>query len=77
MPPQRVGFLHSFGPKTGIDFAHFGLESGRIGYDLRGNYDCVSMCLSFQFQMNKKEIATCKFENNGWILRNLFVAMMT
>ena len=28
MPPHRVGFLRLFGQKTGIDFAHFGLESG-------------------------------------------------
>ena len=27
VPPQRVGFLRRFGLKTGIDFAHFGLES--------------------------------------------------
>ena len=28
MPPQRVGVLRCFGLKTGIDFAHFGLQSG-------------------------------------------------
>ena len=28
MPPQRVGLFRCFGLKTGIDFAHFGLESG-------------------------------------------------
>ena len=27
-PPHREGFLHRFGLKTGIHFAHFGLESG-------------------------------------------------
>ena len=27
MPPHRVGFLRRFGLKTGIHFAHFGLES--------------------------------------------------
>ena len=27
VPPQRVGFLRRFGLKTGIHFAHFGLES--------------------------------------------------
>ena len=26
MPPHRVGFMRPFGLKTGIDFAHFGLE---------------------------------------------------
>ena len=30
MPPHRVGFLSGFGLKTGIDFAHFGLESGMV-----------------------------------------------
>ena len=28
MLPQGVGFLGLFGLKTGIDFAHFGLEPG-------------------------------------------------
>ena len=28
VPLQRVGFLRLFGLKTGIDFAHFNLESG-------------------------------------------------
>ena len=30
VPPQRVGFLHRFGLKMAIDFAHFGLESGMV-----------------------------------------------
>ena len=30
VPPHRVGFLHGFGLKTGIHFAHFGLESGMV-----------------------------------------------
>ena len=30
VPPHRVGFLHGFGLKTGIHFAHFGLESGTV-----------------------------------------------
>ena len=30
VPPQREGFLCRFGLKTGIDFAHFGLESGMV-----------------------------------------------
>ena len=28
--PQRVGFLRCFGLKTGVDFAHIGLESGMV-----------------------------------------------
>ena len=30
MSPHRVGFLRRFGLKTGIRFAHFGLESGMV-----------------------------------------------
>ena len=30
LPPHRVGFLRRFGLKTGINFAHFGLESGMV-----------------------------------------------
>ena len=30
VPPHRVGFLGRFGLKTGIHFAHFGLESGMV-----------------------------------------------
>ena len=30
VPPHQVGLLHGFGLKTGILFAHFGLESGMV-----------------------------------------------
>ena len=30
LPPHREGFLRRFGLKTGINFAHFGLESGMV-----------------------------------------------
>ena len=30
VPPRLVGFLRRFGLKTGIHFAHFGLESGMV-----------------------------------------------
>ena len=30
VPPQRVGVLHQFGPKTVIDFVHLGTESGMV-----------------------------------------------
>ena len=35
MPPHRVGFLSRFGLKTGIHFAHFGLESDMVSGELR------------------------------------------
>ena len=59
MPTQRVGFLRRFGLKTGIDFAHFGLE---LGSGVRGKCECVSMRSLFQFQMIKKESVICKLE---------------
>ena len=41
VPPQRVGFLHLCGLKTGIDFAHFGLELGMVFEGTAGVYDCI------------------------------------
>ena len=39
VPPQRVWFLHHFGLKTGIDFKHFGLESGMVFEGTTGVYE--------------------------------------
>ena len=41
VPPQRVGFLGLFGLKTGIDFAHFGLESGMVFEGTTGVYERI------------------------------------
>ena len=41
VPPQKVGFLHRFGLKMGIDFAHFGLESGMVYEGTTVVYYCV------------------------------------
>ena len=41
VPPQRVGFLRRFGLKTGIDFAHFGLESGMVFEETIGVYERI------------------------------------
>ena len=30
MPPKRVGFVRRFGVKTGIEIAHFSLETGMV-----------------------------------------------
>ena len=38
VPPQRVRFLCRFGLKTGIDFAHFDLESGVVFEGATGVY---------------------------------------
>ena len=64
VPPQSVGFLRRFGMKTSIVFAH-ALWAG-IGCGLRRNYDCVSMCSSFQFQMNERESEMYMRIRNGF-----------
>ena len=39
VPLQRVWFLGLFGLKTGIHFAHFGLESGMVFERTTGAYE--------------------------------------
>ena len=40
VPPHRVGFLRGFGLRTGIDFVHFGLESGIV---FEGTTECMNV----------------------------------
>ena len=58
VPPQRLG-LGSLWSENGYRFCPFW---SWIGYGVRGNYDCVSMCSSFQFLMNKKEHVICELQ---------------
>jgi len=53
VPPHRVGFLRRFGLKTGVHFAHFGLESGMVFEGTTRVYE--------RFQMSKKEREICEF----------------
>ena len=39
VPPYRVWFLHRFGLKTAIHFAHFSLESGMVFEGTTGMYE--------------------------------------
>ena len=41
VPPHPVGFLRRFGLKTGIHFAHFGLESGVVFEGTTGVYERI------------------------------------
>ena len=43
MPPQRVWFLSRFGLKTGIDFDHYGLESGMVFEGTTGAYKRICL----------------------------------
>ena len=42
VPLNRLGLLLRFGLRTGIHFAHFGLESGVI-FDMREPRDCMNV----------------------------------
>ena len=61
MPPHRVGFLRRFGLKTGIDFAHSGLESGMVFERTTGVYERIDRFNSKS--VRKKE----KYANSKWI----------
>ena len=41
VPPHRVTFLPLFGLKTGLHFAHFGLESGMVFEGTTGVYERI------------------------------------
>ena len=68
MPPKCIGFLRRFGLKTGIHFAHFGLESGMVFEGATGVYH--RSCRFSSKIMSKKEREICKFEMD-W--KNVFV----
>ena len=53
VPLQRVWFLRRFGLKTGIDFVHFGLESGMVFEETKEVYERI---------INKKEREICEFD---------------
>ena len=70
VPPQRVGFLRRFGLKTGIDFAYFGLESGKVIERTTGLYERVHR---FNSKWGRKKE---KYSNSKLILRNVFVPVL-
>ena len=62
MPPQTVVFslpVHRFGLKRGIDFAHFGLESGMV---FKGTMGVHELIYCFNSKMSEKEREICEFE---------------
>ena len=73
MPPQRVWFLGRFGLKTGIHFAHFGLESAMVFEGTTGAFERIFIVSCDQFQMNKNEIGICEFEMH---LKKFFVCAL-
>ena len=64
MSPHRVAFLRRFGLKTGIYFAHFGLESGMVFEGTIGAYERI-------YRFNSKWIRKKKKYTNSqciWII---------
>ena len=69
--PIGVVFLRRFVLKTGIHFAHFGLESGMVFEGTTGVYEGI-----YRFNsklMSKKEGEICEFEID---LKNFFVCAL-
>ena len=63
VPPKRLWFWGRFGSKTGIHFAHFGLESGMLFEGTTGAYE-----------RNEKEREIREFEMD--FKKSLFVAFL-
>ena len=59
--------MRLFRRKMGVDFVHFGLESGMVFEGTTGVYERI--ILSFKFQMSKKEKEMCEFQMD---LKNFF-----
>ena len=58
--PHRVGFLRRFGLKTGINFAHFGLESVKVFGGITEVYEGI-------YRFNSKWVRTKeKYANSKW-----------
>ena len=73
MPPKWVEFLRRFGLKTGIHFAHFGLESGMVFEGATGVYHRI--CRFNSKIMSKKLRETNA--NSKWIGRMFSFALQS
>ena len=69
VPPQWVGCLCCFCLKTGIDFAHFGLESGMVFEGITGMYDIFIVSISNELRKKEKY-------SNSYFLAVLIKVMM-
>ena len=69
MPAHRVGFMRRFGLKTGVHFAHFGLESGMAFEGTTGVYERI-YCFYSKW-VRKKE----KHAHSKWIWRIFLFAL--
>ena len=60
VPPLRVWFLCHFGLKMGIEFAHFGLESGMVFEGITGVHERI--CPINSKRIRKKDRIKYEFE---------------
>ena len=58
MPPQRVWFSSRFGLKTGIDFDHYGLNSGMVFKGTTGAYKRICL-LNSKWIVEKEKYPKC------------------
>lgn len=61
MPPQRVWFLRRFGLKTGIDVAHFCLETGMV---IEGTTGLCDRICRFNSKRVRKKKKICEFKTD-------------
>ena len=66
VPPHRLGFLCRFGLKTGIHFAHFGVESGMVFEETTTAYERI---YHFNAKCARKK-EKCEFEMDLICLRS-------
>ena len=59
VPAHRVGFLRRLGLKTGIQFVHFGLESGMVFEGTTELYERL-----YRFNSSRKKE---KYANSKWL----------
>ena len=63
--PKGTWFLPGFGLKTGVDFAHFGLDLGMVFEGTQWCMDVLVISVSIEYER--------KLE---WIFRNLFLGIL-
>ena len=64
--PKGYGFWSRFGLKTGIDFDHYGLNSGMVFKGTERAYKRINFCVqNISFELNSLDFGTdAKLNNN-------------
>ena len=67
MPPHRVGFLRCFGLKTGIHFAHFGMESGWIFEGTTGCMNVFTVSIPNEYEKKRNMRIFKKMDSDNFL----------